>query len=76
VLLGALLAVLLFRWQNRRATPRDTHFHHPGLVFARAANGFGGAIQRTEARLRQWPAATMSLLFVAIRLGAAMLVGR
>ena len=76
VLLGTLLAVLLSRWQNRRASLRDTHFRHPGLVFARAVNGFGGAIQSTDARLRQWPAATMSLLFVAILLGAAMLVGR
>ncbi len=76
VLLGALLAVPLFRWQKRKPGLRDTQFLHPGVVFAKAANGFGEAIQSAEAVLRRWPAASISLLFVAILLGAAMLVAR
>ena len=41
----------------------------------RASYAFGAKVERLDARLRQWPAAALSLLAIAIVLGAAMLAG-
>jgi formate hydrogenlyase subunit 3/multisubunit Na+/H+ antiporter MnhD subunit len=76
VLLGALLAIGWFRWAKRGSHLHATGGFRPGTVFVRAASRWGGAIASIEARLRQWPAASMSLVLAAILLGAAMLVGR
>jgi hypothetical protein len=40
----------------------------------RAALAFGRTMERVDGTLRKWPAAGLSLLAVAILLGAAMLV--
>jgi hypothetical protein len=39
----------------------------------RAAVTWGKALQRTDSVLRQWPAATVSLLILTVALGAAVL---
>jgi len=42
----------------------------------RAADGVGRIIERADGTLRQWPAAGLSLLVLAILFGAAMLPAR
>jgi multicomponent Na+:H+ antiporter subunit D len=77
ILGGAALAILLGRWGDRLA-------HIPvGKVVAatvgpprRVAVAFSGMIERIDGALRQWPAAGVSLLVVAILFGAAMLLAR
>jgi multicomponent Na+:H+ antiporter subunit D len=77
ILVGGVLAILLGRWGD--ALPR-IHLH--GLSEAivvpvrRRAVAAGEALARADSILRQWPAAGLSLLVLAIVLGAAMLVGR
>jgi len=75
VLTGAALAPGLWLWGNRLpripvgdiVVGQEAAFH--------ASYAFGAALERTDARLRQWPAAGLSLLAVAIVLTAAMLSG-
>jgi hypothetical protein len=65
---GAALALML-----ARGTP-----HMPAAVRALtgplrvAALAIGGAVERIDARSRQWPIAVLTLLAVALALGAAM----
>jgi len=42
----------------------------------RASYGFGAKLERMDARLRQWPAAALSLLAIGFVLGMAMFAGR
>jgi formate hydrogenlyase subunit 3/multisubunit Na+/H+ antiporter MnhD subunit len=75
VALGALLAVGLARWDTRlpRIPPGDV------IAFAEDAGQFagavGGAMERTDAVLRRWPVAGISLLALALVLGLAMFAG-
>jgi multicomponent Na+:H+ antiporter subunit A len=46
-----------------------------GEAAFRASYAFGAALERMDARLRQWPAAGLSLLTIAIVLTAAMRSG-
>ena len=71
---GAVLAILLAHWGYR---PASVLF---GKVLGamvgparRTILAAGSAIERVDGTLRQWPAAGLSLLAVAILLGAAML---
>jgi multicomponent Na+:H+ antiporter subunit A len=72
VLLGAVLAIALWRW--RRGLPRVPA---GDLVVAmnsgvRVAVAWGKKLERMDSALRQWPAAGVSLLILTIALGAAV----
>jgi hypothetical protein len=72
VLLGAVLAIALWRW--RRGLPRvpagDLVVVMDGGV--RVAAVWGKKLERMDSALRQWPAAGVSLLILTIALGAAV----
>ena len=75
VLIGAALALVLRRWQHRLP-----HLPAGDIVGAaetafRASYIVGGASERVDGLLRQWPAAGLSLLAIALVLGAATLFG-
>jgi formate hydrogenlyase subunit 3/multisubunit Na+/H+ antiporter MnhD subunit len=75
VLVGGVLAVGLRRWGNRlpRIPEGDV------VVVANGASGVadasGDALERLDVLLRQWPVAGLTLLALAILVGAAMLAG-
>ena len=73
VLLGGALAMALWRWwRSMPQIPKgDIIVALDGGV--RAAVTWGKALQRTDSVLRQWPAATVSLLILTVALGAAVL---
>ena len=72
VLLGAVLAIALWRWW--RSLPRIPK----GDIIVALDGGmqmavtWGKALERMDSVLRQWPAAGVSLLIVTIALGAAV----
>ena len=72
VLLGALLAIALWRWWP--SLPRIPK----GDIIVALDGGmqmvvtWGKALERTDRVLRQWPTATVSLLILTIALGAAV----
>ncbi|MGZ5904648.1 MAG: complex I subunit 5 family protein [Reyranella sp.] len=75
VLVGAALALVLRRWEHRLP-----HFPAGDIVGTaetafRASYIIGGASERADGLLRQWPMAGLSLLAVALVLGAATLFG-
>jgi multicomponent Na+:H+ antiporter subunit D len=75
VLVGGALALLFARSEVRLARVPRTAF----TVVAgarRAAVPFVDAAMRVDNTLRQWPAAGLALLLVAISLGAAIMAGR
>jgi hypothetical protein len=76
VLIGAALAPGLWLWGDR--LPRIPEGDMIGAEEAafRASYAFGATLERLDARLRQWPAAALSLLAIAIVLGATMLTRR
>jgi multicomponent Na+:H+ antiporter subunit A len=72
VLLGATLALALWRWVRR--LPRIPEgdiivLAHGGISFALAC---GKAMERMDSTLRQWPIAGTSLLILIMALGAAI----
>ncbi len=70
---GALLAILLGRWESSARYGKIVAMLGP----ARAASlSFGWLIERADGLLRQWPAACLSLLLVAILLAAALITTR
>ena len=73
-LAGGALAILLGRWEP---WPTRMPIGKGALAIVRpirrAALAFGRTMERVDGTLRQWPAAGLSLLAVAILLGAAML---
>jgi NADH:ubiquinone oxidoreductase subunit 5 (subunit L)/multisubunit Na+/H+ antiporter MnhA subunit len=73
ILGGAVLALMLGRWDG---TPFDKVLVTRVSRARRAALVLGGAVERIDSMLRQWPAAGISLLGLALVLGAAMLVNR
>ena len=76
VLIGAALALALRPWESR--LPNVPTGDIVGAVERafRASYGVGGALERVDGQLRQWPAAGLSLLAIAVVLGAATLFGR
>ncbi len=75
VLVGAALALVLRRWEHRLP-----HIPAGDIVGAaetafRASYVVGGAFDRADSALRQWPAAGLSLLAIVVVLGAATLFG-
>jgi formate hydrogenlyase subunit 3/multisubunit Na+/H+ antiporter MnhD subunit len=77
ILAGGVLAVLLGRWSDGplRTPLRGLAETMIGPVRRRVLT-VGEALERADGTLRQWPAAGLSLLMLAIVLGATMLVGR
>jgi formate hydrogenlyase subunit 3/multisubunit Na+/H+ antiporter MnhD subunit len=77
ILVGGVLAILLGRWGD--GLPRIPWRGLSEAIVGPAQRGAvaaGEALARADSILRQWPAAGLSLLALAIVLGAAMLVGR
>jgi multicomponent Na+:H+ antiporter subunit A len=72
VLVGAVLAIALWRWG--RSLPR---IPKGDIIVAldggmRMAVTWGKALERTDSVLRQWPTATVSLLILTVALAAAV----
>ncbi|MGB6174919.1 MAG: hypothetical protein WBF43_00940 [Methylocella sp.] len=75
VLTGAALALGLWLWGNRLPRVPEADIVVAGEAAFRASYAFGAALERMDARLRQWPAAALSLLAIAMVLGAARFTG-
>jgi multicomponent Na+:H+ antiporter subunit D len=75
VLVGGALALLFARSEVRLARVPRTAFTVVAAA-RRAAVPFVDAAMRVDRALRQWPAAGLALLLVAISLGAAIMAGR
>lgn len=77
ILAGAVLAILLGQWSDRLAR---VHFGKALIAVAGPARcralALGRIVERVDGMLRQWPAAGVSLLALALLFGAAMLVAR
>jgi len=73
VLLGALLAALLWPWGDRLPRLPAGDVVVVGEAAIRATVPWGAAIEQADGYLRQWPVAGLSLLMLVIVLGAAML---
>ena len=71
VLGGTALAILLGRWDD----PSPRIFATIGAT-RRAALILSSGIERSDGVLRQWPAAGLCMLVLAIAFAAAMLAGR
>ena len=77
ILGGVVLAILLGRWGKGLArTPLADAVVAVVGPARRPALALGRMLERVDGTLRQWPAAGLSLLVVAIMFGAAMLAGR
>jgi hypothetical protein len=76
ILGGAVLAILLGLWGSLKRLPFGKVLAAMVGPAQRSALAVGRMIERLDSRLRQWPAATVSLVLVAILLGAALLAAR
>ena len=76
VLIGAALAPGLWLWGDRLPRIPEGDMIGAGEAAFRASYAFGATLERLDARLRRWPAAALSLLAIAIVLGATMLTRR
>ncbi|MGH6930954.1 MAG: complex I subunit 5 family protein [Dongiaceae bacterium] len=75
VLIGAALAPGLWLWGNRLPRVPEGDIVIAEEAAFHASTAFGAAFERMDLRLRQWPAAGVSLLAIAIILGAASFSG-
>ena len=74
---GGVLALLLGRWGHRSPRGRSAKLASAAVgPPRRAALAMGRMLEAVDGTLRQWPAAGLSLLAVAIMLAAAMLMER
>jgi formate hydrogenlyase subunit 3/multisubunit Na+/H+ antiporter MnhD subunit len=74
ILSGAALAILLGRWGARLSSISFAKGLQPAVTGARrTALAVGGVVERIDGTLRQWTAAGLSLLLLALLFGAAML---
>jgi hypothetical protein len=77
ILAGGVLAILFGRWGRRLVgmawLPKSDVVVAMVAPARRAGLAFGVTLERVDGTLRQWPAASLSLLIVAILFGAAML---
>jgi multicomponent Na+:H+ antiporter subunit A len=76
VLLGGACYAGLWCWGSKLPAVPEGDIVIAGEAAARATVACGEAVERTDSWLRQWPVACLSLLTLAILLGAAMLVWR
>jgi formate hydrogenlyase subunit 3/multisubunit Na+/H+ antiporter MnhD subunit len=75
VLIGAALAFALRRWgSSLPPVPAGDNVGAVEKAF-RASYVVGAALERADGQLRQWPTAGLSLLAIAVVLGAATLFG-
>ena len=74
VLLGAALAIGLWRWARWLESVPQGGILMAESRAARGAAACGKAVQRLDGVLRSWPVAGVSLLVLVIALGAAVLV--
>ncbi|MEJ0094880.1 MAG: proton-conducting transporter membrane subunit [Methylocella sp.] len=75
VLLGGAAALILRHWSDRLPHVPEGDALLLGERAAEKALAFGGPFDRADVVLRQWPAAALALLALALLLGAAMLAG-
>ena len=75
VLIGAALAPGLRRWVDRLPRIPEGDIVGAAERAFRASYGIGAVLERADGHLRQWLAAGLSLLALAIMLGAATLFG-
>lgn len=75
ILLGVGLLGVLGRFGNALPRVPEGDVVVLGAPAARVARACADALERTDSRLREWPAAGVSLLALAILLCAAMLAG-
>ena len=73
VLIGAALAVALWRWGDRLPWVPEGDIVVAGGTAMRAAVTCGKAVERADLWLRQWPVASLSLVTLAVILGAVLL---
>jgi hypothetical protein len=73
VLLGAALAIALWRWARWLESVPQGEIAVAESRMARGAIACGKAVERIDGVLRSWPAAGVSLLVLVIALGAAVL---
>ncbi len=75
VLVGGVLALFVWRWEDRlpRIPAGDIIVGEEAAI--RVAVPWGERIERFDAFLRQWPVASLMLLLLAIVLATAMLTG-
>ena len=76
ILAGGVLAILLGRWDARPARVSLREVVAIVGPVRRTALAMGGMFERVDGILRQWPAAGLALLVLAILFGAAMLAAR
>jgi multicomponent Na+:H+ antiporter subunit A len=76
VLLGIVLFGGLWHWGSKLPRVPEGDIVLPGEAALRKTAPWGEAIERADRWLRQWPVASLSLLMLAIILGAAMLAWR
>jgi multicomponent Na+:H+ antiporter subunit A len=72
---GFVLAIGLWLWGDRLPRVPEGDIIVKEEAAFRASYVFGAAFERMDARLRQWPAAGLSLLTVALILAAAAVSG-
>ena len=75
ILVGGSLWVGLQRWVQFLPDIPEGDIVVVGEAAARASTAWGTALEQADSALRRWPVACLSLLIVAIILGALMLAG-
>lgn len=75
ILVGALLALGLYRWGSRLPAVPEGDIIEPGLRASGTVAGWFANFDRLDARLREWPVAGVLMLALAVALGGLMLAG-
>ena len=75
VLAGVALALALWLWGKRLPRVPEGDMIVAAEAAVHASGALGAAFERTDARLRQWPAAGLSLLAVALGVAVALSSG-
>ena len=76
LLIGAALALALWRWGSRLPRVPEGDTIVVGEAAFHASFGMGAPFERIDARFRQWPAGGLSLMAVILILAAAAAFGR
>jgi formate hydrogenlyase subunit 3/multisubunit Na+/H+ antiporter MnhD subunit len=76
VAVGAVLGLALIKWGDRLPSIAPGDIVVPMERVFHAAYSIGAALQRLDGQLRQWPAATLSLMVIALAMAASIVLGR